>query len=142
MTRAITSIEALIAADEGLVLKPIPDAKGTQSIGYGRNLTLKGISKAEADFMRANDLAEAQRDCSALSIWGSLSQIRQAVLLSMHYEMGFGGLCAFKDMLAALGAGDYPKAAAAMRDSIWARDPATTDRAHRLARQMEDNLWV
>lgn len=142
MSRNIASIEDLIAADEGLVLKPVPDAKGTMSIGYGRNLMTKGISKAEADFMRANDLADAMRDCSALSVWWGLGEIRQGVLLDMHYEMGFAGLCAFKDMLAALGAGDYAKAAAAMLDSEWARTPETTERAHRLAKQMEDNVWV
>ncbi len=137
----ITSIEALLRAEEGLSLKAAKDTVG-YVIGYGRNVMTEGISHAEAEFMLANDVAAARSECEHIPFWASLSDVRQGVLLAMHYEMGFHGMLGFRQMLTAMGDGNYAKAAAAILDSDFARHPETAARAHRLAKQMETDAWV
>ena len=55
-----------IKSDEGLRLKPYADHKGKLHIGYGRNLTDKGISKGEAGILFDNDYAEAVADLKTI----------------------------------------------------------------------------
>ena len=137
----VSSIEELLKREEGLSLKAAKDSVG-YVIGYGRNVMTEGISQGEADFMLYNDIAAAQADCATIPFWSALSEPRQGVLLSMHYEMGFHGMLAFRKMLTAMGDGDWPLAAAELLDSVYARDPDTNGRAHRLALQLEADGWV
>lgn len=62
-----------------------------------------------------------------------LSTSTQIALWLMAYQMGVDGLFAFKDMLAALKAGDVSAARDAARDSDWARQAKTAARAARVA---------
>ena len=57
-TTLITDLEG--PSGEGLRLKPYVDTAGKLSIGVGRNLDDKGISKTEADFLLADDLNDVE----------------------------------------------------------------------------------
>lgn len=124
----------LIGTDEGCRLTVYLDTRGVPTIGYGRNLRDKGISPAEAAYLRDNDIADAERDCQTLPWFGGLSDARQLVILSMVYNMGLGTVQTFRRMIAALQRFDYDSAADEMLLSEWAHQVGA--RAHRLAEMM------
>ncbi len=135
----IASIEELLRAEEGLSLKAVKDSVG-YVVGYGRNVMTQGIYLEEAELMLANDVSAARADCSTIPFWGELTTARQGVLLALHYQLGFHGMLGFRKMLSAMGDGDYARAAAELVDSDFATQvPA---RAHRLAKQLAEDLWV
>lgn len=120
---------------EGLRLKPYRDTLGHWTIGAGRNLDAKGISRIEALIMLDNDIYEAKRDLFEALPWAEqLDEVRQRVLIDMTFNLGIGGLLKFKRMLAAVEAGDYATASLEMLNSRWAAQTGT--RATRLARWM------
>ncbi len=135
------SLRAQLIRDEGTArLKPFRDPAGKLTIGVGRNLDDKGISREEADFLLTNDIDEATADIVAAFPWSSaLNDARFAVLANMRFNIGLGGLLLFERMLAALRAGDYDTAAKEMLQSRWAQQVG--DRAMRLAEQMRTGVW-
>ncbi|MEE9159959.1 MAG: glycoside hydrolase family protein [Gammaproteobacteria bacterium] len=118
--------------DEGLRLKPYRDTVGKLTIGYGRNIDDVGISESEARSMLANDIAAASNECeSAFGFWPRLGEGQQRALVNMAFNMGLPRLRGFRNMLAALEAGNYDTAADEALDSRWARQVG--DRAQRVA---------
>lgn len=126
-------LEQLIE-DEGCELKPYRDTLGKTTIGIGRNLDDKGITRTEALMMADNDIIEVERRLEGLAVWGTLNDTRQRVLASMCFNLGFKGLLKFRRMLQALEDGDYEGAAEEMLCSLWARQ--VKGRAQRLAKMM------
>lgn len=133
--------------DEGVRLKPYTDTVGKLTIGVGRNLTDKGISEKEADAMLTADVMEVREGLSKNGYQYYLGDsdddpavVRYDVLVNMAFNMGIGGLLAFKKMLAAYKAGDWETAATEMLDSKWAEQVGP--RAERLAKQMREGVWV
>lgn len=124
----------LIKKHEGLKLKPYKCPAGKMTIGYGRNLEDNGISEYEAEVLLHDDIQTCYAQCIKLACWNKLSEVRQAVLLDMCYNLGITRLKQFKKMLAALEVGAYNRAAAEMLDSAWARQVKT--RATELAELM------
>jgi lysozyme len=135
-TGDITSIKD----DEGLRLKPYADHKGKTHIGYGRNLTDKGISRDEADALYTQDYTEAVEDLSQRvfsGLWDGLPEQAKAVLINMRYQLGPEGFRGFSGMIKAVTAHDWGRMADEMRNSEWYRDERTRPRAERLARIIE-----
>jgi lysozyme len=131
-TGDITSIKD----DEGLRLKPYADHKGKTHIGYGRNLTDKGISRDEADVLYIEDYTEAVEDLSQRvfsGLWDGLPEQAKAVLINMRYQLGPEGFRGFSEMIKAVTAHDWGRMADEMRNSEWYRDERTRPRAERLA---------
>lgn len=132
----------LIKAEEGLRLEPYKDTKGLLTIGYGRCLDRKGISRDEAEFMFNNDYAEALQDVLTRLPWTKdLNEPRLAVLVSMRYQMGMTGLLGFKRALAAIQGEAWMEARRHLLDSKWARDDSP-NRAWRHAMQMATGEWM
>lgn len=130
-----------IKRDEGLRLSPYKDSVGKLTIGYGRCLDTRGITKDEAEYMLANDLHSVQIELTARLPWiTDLNEARQAVLFSMAFNMGIPGLLGFSITLSLIKSGQYVEAAKAMLDSKWAKQVGT--RAVRLAQQMIDGSWT
>jgi len=132
--------ERLLERHEGLRLFPYLCPSGKLTIGFGRNLTDKGISARVARFMLTVDVDTAMRhlenDPRTSVTYKALSAARQAVLVDMSVNLGFVGLLRFKRMWAALGRGDHAEAGIEILDSAYARQlPA---RANRLAAIMVD----
>lgn len=127
--------------DEGFRSKPYRCSAGKLTIGYGRNLEDRGITKEEADYLLRNDIAAVTKELQDLiASWYQLTPPRQAVLINMGINMGVGGLLKFRKMLAALDRHDYKTAAAEMLNSTYAKQ--VPNRANRLAQQMETGQWV
>lgn len=124
---------------EGLRLFPYKCTSGKTTIGCGRNLDDRGITRAEAMTMLQNDIDECAADCVLIvgeSVWDKLSDARQRVLVDMRFNLGPKGLRTFARTLAAISQGRYADAAQYMLESKWARQVGR--RATRLSKMMRD----
>jgi lysozyme len=111
--------------------------KGNPTVGYGRCLSTKGITQAEADELLEDDITDVSHDVYfAIPCIQSLSENRQNVLLCLAFQVGTKGLLEFKDFLAACQVGNWADASAAMLDSLWAKQ--TPVRAQVLAQMIMD----
>lgn len=125
----------VIAQDEGLRLTPYQDTQGKWTIGYGHNLSDRGISQAVADLLREEDLQVAQADLfKNFPVVLTLNAARQIVLISMCFNLGILRLGRFAKMWTAIEAGNFSQAAIEMLDSTWASQVGA--RAMRLAETM------
>lgn len=136
----------LVASDEGFrqfvyddkTGKPIVKGvtvEGIPTIGFGFNLASVGLSRAECLPLledRLDDAQEAALSAVGSTWWLGIDPVRQGALVDMAYTMGLPKLTGFRDMLAAVRARDWPRAAAEVMDSEWARDEAPA-RAQRVA---------
>lgn len=118
---------AVLANDEELRFRAYEDrtAAGEHrgyAIGFGRNMTYKGITKQEALLLYYNDLVEADERLNQIPEARAVKGPRRAVLLNLMHNLGLSGLQRFKRMLAALDAGDWERAAAELGDSKWFED--------------------
>lgn len=108
---------------EAMVLKPYRCTAGKLSIGVGRNLDDNGISKAEALYMLDNDISQAERD--AYKVFGEdfmrFTGDRQIAILNMLFNLGLRKFQKFSNMIAAIKAGDWERAAVEALDSAWAK---------------------
>jgi lysozyme len=148
----MTLIEAL-KHDEGFRANPYLDSLGILTVGYGHNLQANPLTGAEwRALWDAGDIAvslseegaerllrTAITDCeircaTTFRWWSSLDRPRQEVLINLAFNMGLPRLLGFKNMLAAIGAGDYGIAADELLDSRYARQVGK--RAERLAIQL------
>jgi len=123
---------------EGNKRFPYVDSVGKTTIGIGRNLTDRGLSRMEIDDLFAHDLHDAEDAARMLitdSVFDGLSPTRQAVLVNMAFNLGYKRLAKFAQTLLAVKAGDYRRAASAMMDSQWAKQVGK--RAEELSRLME-----
>jgi len=145
------TIEELLIGHEGIrrlvyddatgkPLKPGMKLVGWPTIGVGRNCANPGVSHEEAILLLQNDIAERQTGLrNALPCFEALSEVRQAVLISMSF-MGLAKLLKFKKMLGYLEQGNYEQAAVQMLASKWARDVKRT-RANELAQMMRSDAF-
>ena len=120
---------------EGYSPKPYLDTRGLLTIGFGRCLDTKGITRAEAEVLLDNDIVGAIDALTRRFPWFTrLDPIRQRVLVDMCIQLGLNGVANFKRMCAAIEAGDYDLAADEMIDSVW--EGQAPKRVHRLAQMM------
>ena len=94
------------------------------TIGVGRNLDDRGITREEALHLLENDIEDCRRDCMVIfggqDRWEQFSPVRQRVLVDMRFNLGASGLRSFSRMLAAVKAHQYDRAADEMKSSRWA----------------------
>ena len=126
-------------AAAGPELFPYRDTVEKLTIGYGRNLDDKGITRDEAELMLSNDMADAIADAKTLPFWPSLDPVRQIVISDMIYNLGLTKFRKFSKLNAALQIKDYSAAAHEMLDSKWFRQ--TERRAKVLCQSMLTGLW-
>ena len=123
--------------DDSTGRTPVLQSNGKISIGIGRNLTDRGLSEAEIDYLFNNDLdiayAEGRR-AIGYDNFDALTANRQAVIMMMAFNMGIDRLLRFREMLLAVKDGRYNDAASEMLDSRWARQ--VRSRADELAKMM------
>ena len=145
-----------LIAHEGLRLDVYKDTLGINTVGIGRNLDDRGISKEELDWMdipsidhifsdgitEADAMYLAQNDVQIVEeelvrahpCVDELDAVRQLVLMDMAFNMGVPRLCKFKKMWAAVHAKQFDVAAKEMLDSRWARQ--VKSRSTKLAHAM------
>lgn len=127
---------ASIQLGEGLRLKPYVDSVGKITIGYGRNLTDKGISTDEADALLNNDIMVAFCEAEDEPWWPNVinNDARSRALVEMIFNMGLGRFHGFVNAIACLMNNDFTGAAANFMDSLWAKQ--VHDRAVRLTQMI------
>lgn len=141
----------LLGEDEGVILIYYLDPKQIPTIGIGHNLRanpLPGIGPGSTITLeRAYEILQADLAKVVVYIehnfpWAKdLNEARQAVLISMVFQLGIGGVLGFGQFLKALQAGNYAVAADEMLDSLWAREDSP-NRAKRLSKMMRTGRWL
>lgn len=130
----------MLTEEEGYRKHPYECTAGKLTIGIGRNLDDRGISKLEAHFLLANDIDTAIDELKvSLPFFKELSPIRQVVLVDMTFNLGITGLLKFKNTLRLIEEGKYSAAAKEMLNSRWAKQVGR--RAKRLSRMMESGRY-
>lgn len=128
---------------EGCVLHVYKDSLDIDTIGIGRNIEHRGISKEElehmnydtlehiyvfgitendAKYLLSNDVDIVERELHDIHpCVDLLTDNRKIVLLNMAFNLGVPRLCKFTNMWAEIHAKDYNMAAYEMINSRWAR---------------------
>jgi len=136
----------IIALEEGYREKPYYDHLGYPTVGYGRLLGPKGselsnytgaiYEKAEKVWLSCHieSVTQAILKSTLKDAYQNCDEVRQAVLVSMAYQMGVDGLSRFKKTIGFIEQGLFDAAAMEMLESRWADQ--TPERAERHADMM------
>jgi lysozyme len=149
----MTTIVDLIHHEEGWRSKPYLCSEGYPTCGFGFRIGPKGAdiklyqftlpTEAGSSWLMAlleQKRAEMMRDAGIASAMAACGESRQAVLVSMAYQIGVTGLSGFRNTLKAIADGRWADAAKGMLESKWARQ--TPVRANRHANQMLSGVWA
>lgn len=140
-----------MAWDEALVLKlvelhegyrrfPYKDSVGVLTVGIGFNLDHTGLSRKESLLILEHRLRDLRfKLVRKFPEFGTLSAVRQAVIVDMAYNLGLDGLAKFRRMWRAIARKDWTAARSEMLDSKWANQVGA--RSRRLAKMMETSEW-
>lgn len=121
---------------EGLRLMPYHCTAGKLTIGVGRNIEDRGISRDEALYMLENDLQECFADLSRVFIdFHGFGKARQYALVDLRLNLGPSRFRTFRRMIAAVNNNDWHQAAAELKDSLW-WNQVQDDRKNTLHRQI------
>ena len=147
-----------LVVSEGLRLQVYKDTLGIDTIGIGRNLEDRGITKeelewmdipnidvvyemgiteADAVYLATNDVQIVEEELlRAHPCVDRLDSVRQLILMDMAFNMGVPRLCKFYNMWNAIHEEKYDIAAKEMLDSRWANQ--VKSRAIKLANAMHN----
>lgn len=129
---------ALIIRHEGCRLKPYVDTTGHITIGYGYNLTDRGITQQQADDWLDDDLVGVTNELLTRYPWfHTLSPARQAACIDLMFNVGPEGFAKFRHFIAAMVAGDLDTAANEVVNSTLA-----PRRRGDLARMIRVGIWL
>ena len=147
-------IETSITGHEGLMLKVYDDetgrvvnpgdtVRGWLTIGFGRNLVGRGITRAEAEHLFDNDLAIVERELDQhFPTWRTWSEPRQWAIFELGYNMGVARFASrWPNTAAGLRANQFEAVAATLSASKWRRDVGD-GRALPIIRAMHRGTWV
>lgn len=123
------AFKKVLIGDEGLKLKAYRCSQGFLTIGVGRNLETKGISREEAIWLLNNDIQSTYEDCLRLfgENFNAWSVPRQVGVASMVFNLGAVRFLNFRRMIRAIRVGDWALAAKEAKDSLWAVQVGTRD---------------
>jgi len=136
----MSKIKELLIRHEGLKFKPYLCTSGKLTIGVGRNLDSKGITKEEALYLLENDIEETKKYLETFAFWSRLNDARKDALIDFCFNVGFGTFVKFKKMILALEYSDYKKASEELLDSKYAQQVGK--RAYELAYMIETGLHI
>ena len=132
-------IRCSILKHEGFTNYLYEDTVGKQTIGYGYNVTDRGIATKYLDAMYEDDVNFFYHQLLNFSWFHELNSDRQIVLIDMCF-MGFKKFLSFKRMINALEKHDYKRASEEMLDSKWAEQ--VKGRAAALAMAMQTGVYL
>ena len=133
----------MIKRHEGVVPHAYQDSRGYWTIGVGRLVDEDlggGLSDDEIDYLLTNDINRCIEEAQAYPWFAGLSEPRQAVVISLLFNLGKPRWDGFKKAQAAIEAGDYGEAASQMLDSRWAAQVGK--RAEDMAAMMISGEWM
>jgi lysozyme len=122
----------ILKLHEALRLKPYDDAtgkplergsivEGAATVGWGHNLTDRGINQTTAEQLLTLDIQVAEADLfSLVPDAESFSPARRDALINLSFALGRPRLEAFRKMLAAVRKLDWNTAADELLNSRWA----------------------
>lgn len=126
-------LRQLLLEDEGYRQFPYKCTAGKLTVGVGRNLQDRGISKEEALYMLNQDIDHFANFLKEnLPFFDNLSEARQNALVNMCFNLGTAGFMKFKNMIKYLSYGQFEKAADEMMNSQWVKQ--VPNRAMRLVK--------
>jgi lysozyme len=115
------NIAALLEKHEGFRKFPYRDSVGKLTIGIGRNLDDRGITRMEALYLLENDIADFWNQLNEGFYWfEAIDPVAQKVLVDMAFNMGFNGLKTFNQTLEHIKNHNYKAASVTMLNSKWA----------------------
>lgn len=127
--------------DEAIRTRMYFDTEGFVTIGLGRNLSQRGITREEAYYLCNHDIDGVVVDLDQyLPWWRKLDEVRQRVLANMCYNLGIQRLLHFPRFLSAVQDRRFAEAAAEMKASKWDKQVGT--RAARLEQMMQSGVSV
>jgi len=107
---------------------------GKLTIGYGHNVEDNPIPERVGEMLLQDDIGVCMAQCERWPWFFELSDKRQRVIINMVFNIGFYGVCKFKNMIAAIERKDYETAATEMINSHWYHQVG--DRSKRLVEMM------
>ena len=148
----MADIISLLNYEEGFSAKPYYCSAGYPTIGIGQRIGPKGAPLKLYEFTISEPLAavwltekvketldDMERYPNIKAAMAVCNTARQAVLISMAYQMGAEGLSKFTNTLKSVAAEHWHEAKAGMLASLWAKQ--TPNRANRHALQMLNGNW-
>lgn len=118
----ITRLRNTLIRHEGLKLLPYKCTAGKLTLGVGRNIEDRGISKETAMQMLDEDIEICLNELmERLNYFETLPTEVQETLVNLCFNMGISRLMKFQLMLGAIEAGQYELAAKELLDSRYAR---------------------
>lgn len=137
-------LAAMLERDEGRVKHVYFDSLGYATIGVGHLVDKRlggGLPDAIIDALLKYDIAEKTAQLFAQFPWArKLDDARKAVLVSMTFQLGIGGLLGFKRAMDAMSQGSWNAAADRFLQSKVAREQAPI-RWQRFAQQIRSGQW-
>jgi lysozyme len=134
------NVSDLIKSHEGLSLKLYKCPADRWTIGYGRNVEDRGISPREAEYLLACDIQQFREQLTRDYPWfTSLSEVRQAAMTDLIYNVGPGNLKKFVKFLAAMARGDWERAGDELVQSKWYTQ--VRNRAPRIVMMIRTGGW-
>lgn len=137
-------LAAMLERDEGRVKHAYQDSLGYWTIGVGHLIDKRlggGLPDPIIDALLKHDIAEKTAQLVAQFPWAArLDDARRAVLVSMTFQLGIGGLSGFTRAMSAMEQGYWNAAADRFLQSKVAREQAPA-RWERFARQIRYGQW-
>lgn len=127
-----------IIEHEGKRKSAYQDSLGYWTIGIGRLCDKRmnaGLSEDEMAYLLHNDLEISKKELSGYDWFNKLDEVRQGVLIELHFNMGIEKLLGFKQMIDFLKLGYYLNASTHLLKSLWAKQVGpnrSTNMANRL----------
>ena len=117
----MSEISDMLLKHEGIRYYPYTDTTGHLTIGIGRNLTDRGITRDEAMYLLNNDIVDFTIQLSDRLYWFDAQPEKvKLVLTDLAFNLGVNGLLTFKRTLEFIRQGDYKNAADELIRSKWA----------------------
>ena len=146
MGKQTPTIKTLLEFEEGRRRSAYKCTNGFWTIGVGHRLTDKELSmyeerlsNSEVDDLLEADIAEATESAKKYPWFDKLNDARQAVIISMIFQLGKFGFDKFQNTIKLLSKHQYDAASAQMLKSLWAKQ--TPARAKRHSEQMKTGVW-
>ena len=146
----MSKIKEMIIANEGTGpiqnnrFMPYQDTVKKWTIGYGRNITDRGISIEEADYLLTADLSDIEIQLDHhINWWRNKPENVRLVLQDMCFNMGIITLMTFKNTLLLINLGHYKDAADGLQKTKYHKDvPLRANRNEALLREAEKEFGV
>ena len=134
----IGKLKAQLIRHEGFRNTAYLCTAGKLTLGYGRNIDDKGISKKEAMYLLNEDIKSCHTGLISIfkDQFEAFPDDIQQVLTNMRFQLGQKGFRSFKKMIFAFQYNDFPEAVKQMKDSAWYSQ--TPNRAKELIKMVED----